>query len=201
MELHGEKELELPLTKEAELVKVDQILDLTNNDLVGCNVINTKDGSKVKRFMVIDSTQIILVEPEASRLGFGVVKLAGLLQDIEVTGDQNDSRALNITIHKSCSTKIGSMATHSKSTLSPPKRPPLLSAKFIFDDHIRLVWRLLPSCRRVIAVIRILLSRANETGNKQRQIGLEGGEGEVGGRGEDSKDEADEGDEGVNSCG
>ncbi|XP_028967494.1 protein CLEC16A [Galendromus occidentalis] len=137
LELHGEKELELPLTKEAELVKVDQILDLTNNDLVGCNVINTKDGSKVKRFMVIDSTQIILVEPEASRLGFGVVKLAGLLQDIEVTGDQNDSRALNITIHRSCSTKIGSMATHSKSTLRPPKRPPLLAAKFIFDDHIR----------------------------------------------------------------
>ncbi|OQR70368.1 protein CLEC16A-like [Tropilaelaps mercedesae] len=142
--LRGEVETELPLTKESDLVRVGQVLDLTNNDLVACTVYNTKNDSKLKRFMVIDSAQVILVEPEASRLGFGVVRLAGMLQDIEVTGDQNDSRALHITIHRASNgpggRPGGSTGTTNSSRAfvhSPPKRPPLLAAKFIFDDHIR----------------------------------------------------------------
>jgi len=47
------------------------------------------------------------------------------LQDIEVTGDKDDSRCLHITIHRPLSS--GSFTN----------RVPLLSACFIFDDHIR----------------------------------------------------------------
>lgn len=51
-----------------------------------------------------------------------VAKLVGFLQDVEVTGDKDDSRCLHITIHR------GGATTN---------RTPILSAKFIFDDHIR----------------------------------------------------------------
>ena len=45
-------------------------------------------------------------------------------QNIEVTGDKEDSRSLHITVHKPAS--------------SHHVRPvPLLAARFIFDDHIR----------------------------------------------------------------
>lgn len=66
--------------------------------------------------------QLILVEPDSKRLGWGVAKLVGFLQDVEVAGDKDDSRCLHITIHR------GGATTN---------RTPILSAKFIFDDHIR----------------------------------------------------------------
>lgn len=47
-----------------------------------------------------------------------------LPQDVEVTGDKEDSRSLHITIHK-------------PSTNMHARPLPLLSARFIFDDHIR----------------------------------------------------------------
>nr|CAD7198519.1 unnamed protein product [Timema douglasi] len=96
-----------------------------NSDLIACTVAS-KEGQKIRRFLVIDIIQLILVEPDTRRLGWGVAKFVGLLQvwDIEVTGDKDDSRCLHITIHRPLSS-------------SAANRVPLLSAKFIFDDHIR----------------------------------------------------------------
>lgn len=82
-----------------------------------------KDGQKIRRFLVIDVIQLILVEPDTRKLGWGVAKLVGFLQDIEVVGDKDDSRCLHLTIHKPSSSSTNKL--------------PLLSAKFIFDDHIR----------------------------------------------------------------
>ncbi len=46
------------------------------------------------------------------------------LQDIELTGDKDDSRALHIVVNQAgCKSK--------------PNAQPLLTAKFVFDDHIR----------------------------------------------------------------
>lgn len=94
-----------------------------NSDLIACTVL-WKDGTKMRRFLVIDILQLILVEPDTKRLGWGVAKLVGFLQDIEVTGDKDDSRCLHITIHR----PISGATTN---------RVPLLNAKFIFDDNIR----------------------------------------------------------------
>lgn len=55
-----------------------------NSDLIACTIV-LKDGQKSRRFMVIDPIQIILVEPEQKRLGWGVAKLVGNLQDLEVS--------------------------------------------------------------------------------------------------------------------
>lgn len=62
------------------------------------------------------------MEPDSKRLGWGIAKLVGFLQDVEVSGDKDDSRCLHITIHRGG-------VTISRTTI--------LSAKFIFDDHIR----------------------------------------------------------------
>ncbi|XP_066153466.1 protein CLEC16A homolog isoform X2 [Euwallacea fornicatus] len=124
--LSGEMETQLPLTNPQSCVQIEQALDLSishNSDLIACTVLY-KDGMKMRRFLVIDVLQLILVEPDNKRLGWGVAKLVGFLQDIEVTGDKDDSRCLHITIHR----PISGATTN---------RVPLLSAKFLFDDNIR----------------------------------------------------------------
>ncbi|XP_049624506.1 protein CLEC16A [Suncus etruscus] len=125
LQLRAEPETQLPLTREEDLIKTDDVLDLNNSDLIACTVV-TKDGCMVQRFLAVDIYQMSLVEPDVSRLGWGVVKFAGLLQDMQVTGVEDDSRALNIIIHKPAS--------------SPHSRPfPILQATFIFPDHIRCI--------------------------------------------------------------
>ncbi|XP_062999145.1 protein CLEC16A isoform X2 [Elgaria multicarinata webbii] len=125
LNLQDELETQLPLTREEDLIKTDDVLDLNNSDLIACTVI-TKDSGQVQRFLAVDIYQMSLVEPDVARLGWGVVKFAGLLQDMQVTGVEDDSRALNIIIHKPAS--------------SPHSKPfPILQATFIFSDHIRCI--------------------------------------------------------------
>ncbi|KAK2575126.1 hypothetical protein KPH14_008845 [Odynerus spinipes] len=121
--INMEEETQLPLTNPVNCVQVNNVLDLNNTDLIGCTVV-WKDGQKIYRFLVIDVAQLILVEPDPTKLGWGVAKLVGFLQDIEVAGDKDDSRCLHLTIYKPLSNSTGN-------------RIPLLSTKFIFDDHIR----------------------------------------------------------------
>lgn len=117
----GEREMLLPLTSLSQCVQVDNALDLNNSDLIACTVV-MRDGTKYRRFLVMDILQLILVEPDSKRLGWGVAKFVGFLQDVEVNGDKEDSRSLHLTIHRGGATN---------------NRTPILSAKFIFDDHIR----------------------------------------------------------------
>ncbi|XP_066545457.1 protein CLEC16A isoform X4 [Amia ocellicauda] len=125
LQLQSEPETQLPLTRQEDLIKTDDVLDLNNSDLIACMVV-TKDGAQAQRFLAVDVYQMSLVEPETKRLGWGVVKFAGLLQDMQVSGVEDDSRALNIIIHKP--------------TSNPHAKPfPILQANFIFADHIRCI--------------------------------------------------------------
>ncbi|XP_048847222.1 protein CLEC16A isoform X6 [Brienomyrus brachyistius] len=125
LQLRGEPETQLPLTRPEDLIKMDDVLDLNNSDLIACMVV-TKDGGQAQRFLAVDVYQMSLVEPDSKRLGWGVVKFAGLLQDMQVSGVEDDSRALNITIHKP--------------TSNPHAKPfPILQASFVFADHIRCI--------------------------------------------------------------
>ncbi|CAG5897575.1 unnamed protein product [Menidia menidia] len=125
LHLQGEPETQLPLTRPEDLIKMDDVLDLNNSDLIACMVVS-KDGGQSQRFLAVDIYQMSLVEPETKRLGWGVVKFAGLLQDMQVSGVEDDSRALNIVIHKPSS--------------NPHAKPlPILQATFIFADHIRCI--------------------------------------------------------------
>uniref|UniRef100_A0A8B9JHE5 C-type lectin domain containing 16A n=1 Tax=Astyanax mexicanus TaxID=7994 RepID=A0A8B9JHE5_ASTMX len=125
LQLQEEPETQLPLTRPEDLIKTDDVLDLNNSDLIACMVVS-KDGIQAQRFLAVDVYQMSLVEPDTKRLGWGVVKFAGLLQDMQVSGVEDDSRALNITIHKP--------------TSNPHAKPlPILQASFIFADHIRCI--------------------------------------------------------------
>ena len=53
-------------------------LSTDNSDLIACTVV-TKD-QRNRRFLVVDLYQMILVEPDSKKLGWGVVKFAGHLQ-------------------------------------------------------------------------------------------------------------------------
>ncbi|CAH1274016.1 CLEC16A [Branchiostoma lanceolatum] len=130
LSLQMKVEDQLPLTKDSELIKANEKLDLNNSDLIACTVV-TEDKQRVRRFLVIDVYQLILVEPDTKKLGWGVARFVGYLQDVEVTADKEDSRALHVQIHKPTS------SVSVQASPSSYKPMPLLSAKFIFDDHIR----------------------------------------------------------------
>ena len=121
--LQGEKETCLPLSNPDSFVQAGDVLDLNNSDLLAVTVV-LKDGTRQRRFLVVDLMQIILIEPDSHRLGWGVARFSGFLQDLEVSGDKDDSRCLHVTVHKPSSSARGSPL-------------PLLSATFTFDDHIR----------------------------------------------------------------
>jgi len=122
--LQGTTETQLPLSDPDACVQAGDVLDLNNSDLLAVTVV-TKDNTRQRRFLVVDVMQIILVEPDAHRLGWGVAKFSGFLQDLEVVSDKDDSRCVHVTVHKPS-------AGTSKGTPTP-----LLSATFTFDDHIR----------------------------------------------------------------
>lgn len=42
--------------------------------------------------MYFDFLQVVLVEPDRDRLGWGVATFVGFLQDLEVVTDKDDSR-------------------------------------------------------------------------------------------------------------
>ncbi|CAF3603438.1 unnamed protein product [Rotaria socialis] len=123
LELNSIAETELPLTKPENLLKLNDKIDFHNCDLIACTVHMTE--RKDRRFLVIDQMQFILIEPDGTKISWGIVKFCDLMQDVEVANDKEDSRSLHITIHKPVA------------NIYVKTSPPILNAKFTFDDHIR----------------------------------------------------------------
>ncbi|XP_028173804.1 protein CLEC16A homolog [Ostrinia furnacalis] len=149
LKLTGKPENQLPLTNPAPFVQVGDILDLNDSDLISCDIIQ-KDGTCHHRFLAVDNIQIILVEPDKQKLGWGVAKLVGSLQDLEIQGDKEDPRCLHLTIHKP---RVGASGALPRTVL--------LRAKFKFDDHIR----------SMAAKQRLTKGRTKSRQKKMQQIG------------------------------
>ncbi|XP_045772199.1 protein CLEC16A homolog isoform X2 [Maniola jurtina] len=149
LKLTGKTETQLPLANPAPFVQVADILDLNDSDLISCDIIQ-KDGTWQHRFLAVDNIQVILVEPDKQRLGWGVAKLVGSLQDLEIQGDKDDPRCLHLTIHKP---RVGASAALPRTVL--------LRAKFKFDDHIR----------SMAAKQRLTKGRTKSRQKKMQQIG------------------------------
>ncbi|KAH7731494.1 hypothetical protein AAVH_00392 [Aphelenchoides avenae] len=123
-DLRGEQETYLPLSSKVQVVaELSDCINLNNSDLLACTVVTSK-GEKFSRFLVTDKFQLILVEPDSRKLGWAVVRFVGLLQDTHAAGDTSDSRALHVVVED-----VRCRATKNAT--------PLLSAKLVFDDHIR----------------------------------------------------------------
>jgi protein CLEC16A len=122
--LLGEKESQLPLnSKIQQIAELDDCINLNDSDLLACYVSSNRN-EKASRFLVTDRYQLILVEPDKKKLGWGVVRFSGLLQDTHVSGDPTDGKSLHVVV-EDVKCRIKSKAS------------PQLSAKLIFDDHIR----------------------------------------------------------------
>ncbi|KRZ71010.1 Protein CLEC16A [Trichinella papuae] len=104
-----------------ELEKIMQPV-LTNSDLLACTVIHD-DNNRCHQFLVVGNAQLFFVEPDSSKVGWGVVRFVGQLQSCEVRTEK-DNRALLLTVHST------------KSRLNTEKNP-TFAAKLLFDDHIR----------------------------------------------------------------
>jgi protein CLEC16A len=86
--------------------------------------VSSNKNEKAPRFLVTDRYQLILVEPDKRKLGWAIVRFSGLLQDTHISGDPTDGKTLHVVVEDvKCRIKS--------------KSSPQLSAKLIFDDHIR----------------------------------------------------------------
>ncbi|XP_013169463.1 PREDICTED: protein CLEC16A isoform X2 [Papilio xuthus] len=148
LKLTERADTQLPLANPGHFVQVGDVLDLNDSDLISCDIIQ-KDGTWHHRFLAVDHFQIILVEPDKQKMGWGVAKLVGSLQDLEIQGDKEDPRCLQLTVHKP---RVGAGA---------PPRTVLLRAKFKFDDHIR----------SMAAKQRLTKGRTKARQKKMQQIG------------------------------
>ncbi|KAG7302494.1 hypothetical protein JYU34_012410, partial [Plutella xylostella] len=142
-------ETQLPLANPAPFVQVGDVLDLNDSDLISCDIIHL-DGLWQHRFLAVDAVQVILVEPDRLRLGWGQAKLVASLQDLEIQGDKDDPRCLQLGLHL----PRGGAAAAQPRTL-------LLKAKFKFDDHIR----------SMAAKQRLTKGRTKARQKKMQQIG------------------------------
>ncbi|CAH2037178.1 unnamed protein product, partial [Iphiclides podalirius] len=149
LKLTNKPETQLPLTNPTPFVQVGDVLDLNDSDLISCDIIQ-KDGTWHHRFLAVDHIQIILVEPDKQKMGFGVAKLVGSLQDLEIQGDKEDPRCLQLTIHKP---RVGAGGALPRTVL--------LRARFKFDDHIR----------SMAAKQRLTKGRTKARQKKMQQIG------------------------------
>jgi len=64
--------------------------------MVVCTVIEG-ETQKLTRFLVFDDFHLILVEPEVSRVGFGVVRLVALMEHVLVTVTSSIFRLLSLS--------------------------------------------------------------------------------------------------------
>ncbi|KAL1284116.1 Protein CLEC16A [Trichinella pseudospiralis] len=103
-------------------VKEGDCMNLANSDLLACTVIHD-DNNRCHQFLVVGNAQLFFVEPDSSKVGWGVVRFVGQLQSCEVRTEK-DNRALLLMVHST------------KSRLNTAKSP-TFAAKLLFDDHIR----------------------------------------------------------------
>ncbi|VDM60856.1 unnamed protein product [Angiostrongylus costaricensis] len=118
----GETETEIPVRVGNNLaVEVGDCINLNNSDLLSCVVVIKNE--RFSRFLVTDRLQLILVEPDNRKAGWAIVRFVGLLQDTQISGDPSDSKSLHVVVE--------GQPTRQQ------KRQALLTARFVFDDHIR----------------------------------------------------------------
>ncbi|XP_064406876.1 protein CLEC16A-like isoform X2 [Halichondria panicea] len=120
-QMSGTEERELPLTLPSNSGQVGDVVDLNNCDLVACVVTIGEKASN--HFMVVTETEFLLVDPDKTRLGWGIIHFIAFLQDVDITADPATSCSLFVTIHSRAS----------------KQKKPALSGRFQFEDHIRCI--------------------------------------------------------------
>ncbi|XP_003387669.2 PREDICTED: uncharacterized protein LOC100637467 [Amphimedon queenslandica] len=123
LELEGSEEMLLPLTPRIASVTTEDLVPTSQSscDLCACKVIIGENVTD--RFMLVTESEFMLLEPDKNQLGYGIVKFIAFLQDVDISTDPADNCALYIVAHHRSKSQV--------------KRRPALTARFLFDDHIR----------------------------------------------------------------
>uniref|UniRef100_A0A5S6QMS8 FPL domain-containing protein n=1 Tax=Trichuris muris TaxID=70415 RepID=A0A5S6QMS8_TRIMR len=103
-------------------VKIGDCLNIANSDLLACAVIH-QDGSRNQQFLVVGGSQLLFVEPDTCKVGWGIVRFVADLEKSEVRCE-GDNRTLQLIVHTVISKLDGT-------------KTPTFSAKLMFNDHIR----------------------------------------------------------------
>jgi len=73
------------------MVFPDEIRIESSQDIIECTVIEAS-GFHLHRFLIFDDLRLILVEPEVSRLGFGIVRLVTPMEHVTVRSISSRTR-------------------------------------------------------------------------------------------------------------
>ncbi|KFD57760.1 hypothetical protein M513_01430, partial [Trichuris suis] len=130
-------------------VKIGDCLNLADSDLLACTVIH-QHGGRNQQFLVVGASQLLFVEPDTCKVGWGVVRFVADLEKSEVRCE-GDNRTLQLIVHTATS------------KLDETKSP-TFSAKLMFNDHIRCLaarQRLVKGCQqnrkfRLLTICRLL---------------------------------------------
>lgn len=96
-----QKETLLPLRQPTVSVSLRDSLDLNNSDLIACNVISkarTGQTLQVRRFLMVDRWRLVLMEPDNTKPGWGIVRFVADLNNVFVVSQPYHTRALQIAI-------------------------------------------------------------------------------------------------------
>jgi len=116
--LSGEVETFLPLARSETDLKLNQSLDLTDQDVIACGVKTTAGQRPVSRYLVVDDAFMVLVEPDQTKIGWAIVRALHPLMAVEAKMTKTaDNRVLQVAIRTS---KTQQEVMH-----------------LVFDDHIR----------------------------------------------------------------
>jgi len=116
--LNSETETSLPLKRCETELKVNQSLDLTDEDVIACGVKTTAGQRPVSRYLVVDDAFMVLVEPDQTKIGWAIVSALHPLVCVEAKMTKTaDNRVLQVAIRAS---KTQQEVMH-----------------LVFDDHIR----------------------------------------------------------------
>ena len=69
---------------------INFVIDLELSD---SSFIRLKEEISLRRFLVVQTFQVILVEPDSARLGWGVVTFSCPIQDLEISQDARETRS------------------------------------------------------------------------------------------------------------
>jgi len=113
----------IPLAQPPIPVILNDVLDLQQAEVVSC-VVHEPNGMRFTRFLVFDDYRLILVEPEPSRVGFGIVRLISPIEYVFVEPDKKDNLSLELSTQVITATSSKFVKYH---------------CRISFEDNVRLM--------------------------------------------------------------
>mmetsp|Transcript_35893 Transcript_35893/g.94082 ORF Transcript_35893/g.94082 Transcript_35893/m.94082 type:complete len:868 (-) Transcript_35893:55-2658(-) len=140
LKVNREDEKQLPLRQPQSSLALRDLVDMSMvTDLIHCTVVSRTGKAKqlvqVRRFMMVDSWRLCLLEAQTAKPGYGLVRFVCDLNHVIACPETHNTRALAIVIRVPNATIPRGAAAAQKASAHTV----IFSGRFVFDDHIRCV--------------------------------------------------------------